>query len=344
MKERKRTRKGVLAGGNWIVDRVKMIDVFPERETLANIEGESRGTGGSPYNLLVGLARLGAPFPLSAAGRVGSDELGKEILRHCRRHRIQVRQLQAAPGSSTSYTDVMTEAEGGRRTFFHFRGANAEWTGQELDFGKSTARHFHLGYLLLLDALDQAGAAQGTGAAALLARAQEAGLTTSIDAVSEDSDRFAEIIPPALKHTDYCFLNEIEAGRTTGFAIRDPEGRLDRVALRHAAGKLLEYGIGRMVVIHFAEGAFARTKEGSDYWQGSLRLPSESIRGSAGAGDAFLAGTLYGLMEGWSIQQALLAGVCAAAASLGHPTCTEGVLPMDQCLELAREHRPRSFR
>jgi len=57
---------------------------------------------------------------------------------------------------------------------------------------KRTPRIFHLGYLLLLDALDQPDAKFGTQAARLLAAAQAAGVKTSVDVVSEDSDRFAK--------------------------------------------------------------------------------------------------------------------------------------------------------
>src|SRR4029078_13429583 len=120
----------------------------------------------------------------------------------------------------TSYTDVMTEKEGGRRTFFHMRGANALWDGSDLSFSRVKARIFHLGYLLLLDSLDAPDAKFGTKAARLLAEAQAAGVMTSVDVVSEDSDRFARIVNPALKHVDYCILNEVEAGRTTGFKVR----------------------------------------------------------------------------------------------------------------------------
>jgi hypothetical protein len=62
----------------------------------------------------------------------------------------------------------MTEASDGHRTFFHHRGANALWTGAGLNFRKVNARIFHLGYLLLLDALDAPDAKFGTKAAALL--------------------------------------------------------------------------------------------------------------------------------------------------------------------------------
>src|SRR5439155_24013931 len=168
-----------------------------------------------------------------------------------------------------------------------------------LNFGKTRPRIFHLGYLLLLDALDEPDAKFGTKAARLLAGAQAAGVKTSVDIVSEDSDRYSKIVSPALRNVDYCILNEIEAGKTTGFKIRLPGNQLDTVALRHAAGALLQRGVRELVVIHFPEGAFARTRKGGDVWQSSCKLPSRYIAGTAGAGDAFSAGVLRGLHEGW---------------------------------------------
>ncbi len=330
-------RRGLLAGGNWIIDQVKMIDVYPQPEQLANIRSQSEGTGGAPYNVLVDLARSGTPFPLFAAGMVGKDALGEHILTTCRRYKIDVQHLGTTPKAPTSYTDVMTEQGHGRRTFFHARGANALWRGDDLDFKKLNVRIFHLGYLLLLDALDEPDPRFGTKAARLLARAQAAGVKTCADVVSEDSDRFGRIVNPALRHVDYCILNEIEAGKTTGFKIRQPGGELDTVALRHAAGALLQQGVRELVVVHFVEGSFARTRKGEDFWQPSLKLPPNYIGGTAGAGDAFCAGVLYGLHEGWDLQRCLLTGVCIAAASLSDATCTSGVKSLNNSLGLARK-------
>src|SRR5437016_1851365 len=330
-------RRGLLAGGNWIVDQVKLIDVYPKPEQLGNIRGQSQGTGGAPYNVLIDLAKLGAPFPLSGAGLVGKDSLGRLILDDCRQHRIGVRHLGATPHAPTSYTDVMTEQSGGRRTFFHARGANALWRGADLDFEKTRPRMFHLGYLLLLDALDQPDGKYGTRAARLLASAQASGIKTSVDVVSEDSDRFAKIVSPALRNVEYCILNEIEAGKTTGFKIRGAAGALDTVAVRHAAGALLQQGVRDLVVIHFPEGAFARTRRGEDVWQSSLKLPPKYIAGTAGAGDAFCAGVLLGLHEGWELQRCLLTGVCIAGASLSDPTCTAGVKSLSGSMGLAKK-------
>jgi sugar/nucleoside kinase (ribokinase family) len=330
-------RRGLLAGGNWIIDQVKLIDVYPQPEQLGNILGQAQGAGGAPFNVLVDLARTGAPFPLAAAGLVGDDALGKMVLDICRRHKIDIRHLGVTKKASTSFTDVMTEPGHGRRTFFHARGANALWRGDDLDFNRIRARIFHLGYLLLLDALDAPDSRYGTRAARLLAAAQAAGLRTSVDVVSEHSNRFARIVNPALKYVDYCILNEIEAGKTAGFKIRLPDGRLDTVALRHAAGALLQQGVRELVVIHFPEGAFARTRKGDDIWQPSLKLPPKYIAGMAGAGDAFCAGVLLGLHEEWDLQRTLLTGVCIAAASLSDATCTAGVKSLGSSLALARK-------
>ena len=335
-------RRGLLAGGNWIIDQVKVIDVYPQRDQLANIRSQSQGTGGAPYNVLINLARIGVRFPLFGAGLVGKDALGEIILDDCRKHKIDIRALRATPDAPTSFTDVMTEQADGRRTFFHHRGANARWRGEDLNFSRIKAAIFHLGYLLLLDALDEPDAKFGTRAARLLSAAQDAGLKTSVDVVSEDSNRFPKVVTPALKYVDYCILNEIEAGKTAGFKIRQADGRLDKVALRHAAGALLQCGVRELVIIHFPEGSFARTRKGEDAWQSSLNLPGKFIAGAAGAGDAFCAGVLLGLHEGWELSRCLETGVCVAAASLTDPTCTGGMKPLSACLALARKYGYRA--
>jgi sugar/nucleoside kinase (ribokinase family) len=333
-------RSGILAGGNWIIDQVKIIDSYPALEQLANIRSQHQGTGGSPYNILLDLAKLGVEFPLFGAGLVGKDGLGQSILEDCAKHGIDTKHLKSTAEAATSFTDVMTIQGSGKRTFFHNRGANALWDGKDIDFSKSKARIFHLGYLLLLDKMDFVGKDGLTGAAKLLAAAQAAGLKTCIDVVSEVGDRFKAVVTPALKHCDYAIINEYEAGMVTGFRIRK-EGVLDTVSLRHAAGAILQLGVKDLVVIHFPEGCFARTRDGKDHWQPSLKVPAKAIAGTAGAGDAFAAGVLLGLHEGWDLQKSMLTGVCAAAASLSDPTCTGGMKPLAQVEALKKKYGVR---
>ena len=103
------------------------------------------------------------------------------------------------------------------------------------------------------------------------------------------------------------------------------------------SGALLQQGVREWVVIHFPEGAFARTRKGEDFWQSALKLPREFIKGTAGAGDAFCAGVLLGLHEDWDLPRCLTTGVCIAAASLSDATCTAGVKSLNSSLALARK-------
>jgi sugar/nucleoside kinase (ribokinase family) len=330
------SRRGVLAAGNWIIDHTKIIDIYPVQDALCNILSETQGNGGSPYNLLVDLARLGASFPLEALGLVGADPDGETIYADCRQHRIATNQLRISKEAHTSYTDVMTVQSAGRRTFFHQRGANALLGPEHFDFTASRAKHFHLGYLLLLDRLDQPDPEHGTVAAGLLGQARAAGFKTSIDVVSEDSQRFPAVVRPALKHTDYAILNEFEAERTTGRKIRTGPG-IDGAQLDAAARDLLEAGVREWVVIHFPEGAIAAGRDGGILRQGSVRVAQEKIIGTAGAGDAFGAGLLFGIHEEKPMEECLRSAVCAAAACLTEATCSGGIRSLAQCLELGRE-------
>jgi sugar/nucleoside kinase (ribokinase family) len=330
-------RTGIIAGGNWIVDAVKMVDVWPQQDTLANILNTTKGSGGSPFNILVDLALLGASFPLAGCGLVGDDDNGRWVLDFCAKHGIDTAHLMKTAAAPTSFTDVMTVKDTGRRTFFHARGANALLDAPHFDFTATNARIFHLGYLLLLDKLDAPSATHGTIAAQVLAKAQAAGLKTSVDCVSEDSDRFPKIVMPALKHVDYCIMNEFEAGRCTGRRVRKNE-KIDPIQIRGAMQLLIDAGVRERVVVHFPEGGCALGRDGDWTEHHSVKLPYGYVKGAAGAGDAFGAGVLLGWHEGKSVSEQLRYGVCAAAANLSEETCTGGLRPLAACLEIGKRY------
>ena len=335
-------RVGIVAGGNWIVDHTKIIDGYPPQDTLANILSQTSSNGGGPYNVLIDLAHLEVPFPLEAIGLVGDDAEGEYIRRDCQSHKIDVRQLRITKEAPTSYTDAMTVKSTGRRTFFHQRGANAFLDAPHFDFAQSNARIFHLGYLLLLDRLDQPDPDWGTVAASVLRRAQAAGFKTSADVVSVESNRFADVVLPALRFCDYCILNELEAERTTGVPIIK-EGVVDLSGAQTAARQLVDAGVREWVVIHFPSGAIAVNRQDNQLLQPSVKMPQTSIAGTTGAGDAFAAGVLLGLHENAPMETALRYGVCTAAASLTEASSSDGVVPLTECLRLAESYGYRDL-
>ncbi len=304
-------RSGIVCGGNWIVDRVKTIDAYPREEKLANIRTESRRHGGCAFNVLVSLAKLGAPFPLSGIGLVGEDEDGDYVVALCRQFGIDASAIGRTAKAATSYTDVMSVADTGRRTFFHARGANSLLGPEHFDFSGLTAKHLHLGYLLLLDSLDNLDSACSTGAAEVLRAAKEAGLTTSIDLVSEASDRFRDLVPPALPFVDVCFMNEYELSQTTGISVLEDVGQ---EVVRKAVAALFDLGLTGAAVIHSARFAFSITHKGEESWVPCEQL--EGIESTVGAGDSFAAGYLYGFHDSRNHSACLLLGVQAATSCL----------------------------
>jgi sugar/nucleoside kinase (ribokinase family) len=333
MNTRNNTRFGIIAAGNWIVDHVKIIDAYPAQDALANIQNEFVNNGGSPFNVLKDLSRLGAAFPLKGIGLVGNDANGKWIKQECKRCGIEASGLFSSDDAATSYTDVMSVASTGRRTFFHQRGANAFLNESHFDFSGSTEKIFHLGYLLLLDALDAIGDDGLTAAARVLHRARQAGLETCVDLVSSESPHFSATVTPSLPFVDYLFLNEFEAEKCTGITLCEA---ITLDALRQSAQTLFEKGVNKWVVIHFAQGVYARYKNGEEMIKGALSFPNELIVSSVGAGDALLAGTLFGIHEGWNMNESIKLGICAAASSLLHASCSEGVQRFNDCLKLEK--------
>ena len=326
------TRSGILAGGNWIVDKIKFVDFYPQQDALASILSQSVGNGGSPFNILVDLAKMQVNIPLEGVGLIGNDDEGAWIERQCAANKIATNQLKRVDGASTSYTDVMTVKSTGRRTFFHQRGANALLDIADFDFTSTSARIFHLGYMLLLDRLDSPDEELGTRAAHVLRNASRAGLKTSLDVVSEDSQRFPQIVLPTLKQIDYALLNDFEAERTTGLAIRR-DNEIDFEALRQASEKMLDAGVREWVIIHFPEGSSAMGPDRKLHTVKSLTIPPSEIVSTVGAGDAFAAGVLYGLHENAPIETALTYGTCVSAQCLRGAGTSDAILPLADCLK-----------
>ena len=318
-------RKGIIGVGNWIVDSVKFITVYPQKGNLTNIVGQDQGLGGCAHNVLADLASLKSGLPLYAGGCIGDDQYGRMCLDACDRLGIDRTNIKTLPGEATSYTDVMSEIEGGRaRTFFHCRGANAKLTVEQVLDCKCPARIFHLGYLLLLDGLDKEDPEYGVAAARALDGLSKQGYETSVDVVSEESDRYQKIVLPCLKYTDYFIVNEVEAEKSLGITLRKADGTIDFKDVENAARALLDKGVRKMVVIHFPEGGVVATKDGRCCSAPSFSPAKEEIVSTVGAGDAFCAGSLYAIHEGYDLKDLLDFASACARFNLFSSTSTGG--------------------
>ena len=325
-------RKGFLTAGNWLVDMIKMIDEYPKPGHFSRILDQKSSCGGV-FNTCIDLAIMDPTIPHYAAGIIGNDANGKQLL-HCLNHAgVDTDSMSTTDAAPTSYTDVMTEQVSGNRTFFHSPGANALLTPEVITGSVNNARIFHLAYLLALESIDSFDKTYQVTAARLLHDMQMLGYKTSADAVSDSGDRFRSVVVPCLKYLDYFIINEIEAGEITGHVIRTEDDTIDRAALEESAHKLIELGVNDTVVIHMPEGAFAIDTRGKTAYAGSTTVAESEIVSSVGAGDAFCAGALYGLHEGWELKKILQIANASANFNLKSGTGTGGAVPLDTLIE-----------
>lgn len=326
--------KGICVAGNMMVDILYPVAGWPKRGELVHIlDGISRSIGGAVCNVLVDLAKLDPQMKLYAVGKNGADAEGDLIMQRLNEHPNIDTSAIVREGIS-AFTAVMNDMQSGERTFFTYLGANGRFCEEDIDWDKIDADIFHIGYIMLLNALDQPDDECGTKLARVLRCARQRGMKTSIDVVSEASDRFTRLVVPALKYTDYCVINEVEAQQTTGIALRSPDGALLRENMPAALRAMKDMGVSTWAVIHCPEGGFGLDECGRYTALDSLRLPSGYIKGSVGAGDAFCAGVLYGAEKGYGLEASIRLGVASAACSLSEPGATEGMRSEAEAMKL----------
>lgn len=324
--------KKIVFAGNLIVDSVKTISAWPEKGMLVSITDVTRAVGGAVCNTAVDLKTLDPSVVVCALGKVGDDDAGAFACSFLESRGIDVSGVRRTAERPTSFTDVMTVAGTGERTFFNMHGADSMLLPDDVDVRALDCDIFHLGYLLLLDGLDGSDEEYGTKAARLLANVQAVGIKTSVDIVSDQSDRFARIVRPALKYCDYLVVNEIEGSMATGLPCRDASGRVTATLLTAIAEGLFQLGVREKVVLHCPEMSVARDSSGTVTVVPSLNLPSNWIKGSVGAGDAFCAGMLYSFLVGLPDEEGMRLASCAAAANLSVPDSVSGARSLaDTC-------------
>ncbi|MCP3680698.1 MAG: carbohydrate kinase family protein [Gammaproteobacteria bacterium] len=329
---------GIACAGNWVLDRSKFINYYPEISGHTTVYNSIPSTGGGALNVLVSLARLQPAFPTYGVGIVGEGSRARELMQLCEQSEVNCDYVKRVAGQS-SFTDAYILPDGSR-TIFHCPGVNNLLSLEDIPvemLKQQGVKLFYLGHLMILDALDAPDSDYGTKSARLLSLLQAAGMETAIDMVSNPSLSYDKLVIPALRYTDHLICNEFEAEQLTGIKVRQMNGQLSADGMKRSARRAFELGVEQSVTFHSPQEAYCLLIDGSEYYQPALTVPSDKIIASCGAGDAFCAGMLYGIHEGWDRQKALLLGVCTAAASLTAATNSEGIDDAEKMLMMAQE-------
>ena len=331
-----KSRKGFITGGTWCADHNKLVEHWPKEEEVVEIIGGNVRGGGSACNLAIDLKRLDPAIPVSTIGLLGEDEDGEVLMQEALSAGIDTTFLKRIDLSKTQRTDAYTASSSGRRTHLYFAGTAAYLTPDDFDFSKSNARIFHLGLPGVHEKLDKSWDQDPNGWVTVLKKAKAAEFITNLELCSISAKKIYELVNPCLQFLDLLIVNDFEICAISGMEL-SPEQPTDFDACKVAARDVLRSGTMQLVAVHFPEGAFVYTRDGTFYSHPSVAIPEAAIIGTNGAGDAFAAGFLYALHENMGIETAIITGHSAAAASVRGIGTSDQVETFQRSREIANK-------
>ena len=315
-------KSGIAVAGSILVDEINEISAYPNAGELTKIKSLKKSVGGCVPNVAIDLKRLCPDLTVKAVGKVGADENGKYVNAVLSQNGVDVENVSIGE-EKTSFTQVMS-VTGGQRTFFTYAGASADFGENDVTMSALNVKMLHLGYFLLLDKIDN-----GDGEK-ILKTAQEAGVKTSIDLVSENSNRYSLVVP-CLKYVDNLIVNEVEAGKICGI-----EPSVEN--LPEIAKTLKGMGVRERVIIHTPDLGLCCGENGMSMVY-SYKLPDGYIKGTTGAGDAFCAGALLGIHEELSDVEILNMATIAATGALSTADATSGLKTYEELKEICKDFK-----
>ena len=268
--------------------------------------------GGVGGNISSALAKLGVPVAL--LGAVGEDRFGDLALRELRKNGVNVTYVRRIAEEFTGVNVVLLDPSG-ERTMICARGANAAYRlrGNELELLREV-RHLHIsGYMMLNDD-------GGASCIRLLSFAKRWDVSTSMDleGIALKDPRKAFKVKGLV---DYPLMNEFEARSL----LRAEKLNEDKVK------SLKEALESKALLIKLGEKGCMVVEDEIQV------IPAYRVKvlDSTGAGDAFNAGFIYGLLRGLRISDsakignALGAYKCMGLGARHHPSIRQllGLFP-----------------
>ena len=310
---------GILCSGNIVHDTL----VHPVDQMLwgatTRVETMECHIGGNGANTAIALATLGVPVRL--LGAVGCDDQGRFVLDALRRAGVDTSAVTPLDAATASTVALVNSA--GDRMFLHRIGVGNAAFAAPIEFAPPLTEgmsHYHLGSIFMLPNLRPV-------AAATLARARGAGLTTSLDTNWDPQGLWMADLAPCLPELDFIFVNEDEARMCTGFS-EAPEAA--RVLLGHGA---------RVAVIKLGPRGCAIYTADEE-----VRSPAFEVeaRDTTGAGDCFVAGFLAAIRQGKTLAQAGRLANAVAAFTVQQLGGSAGIPPLPQIEAWATTARQRT--
>ncbi|NIK78576.1 sugar/nucleoside kinase (ribokinase family) [Paenibacillus castaneae] len=259
-----------------------LVDFTPAGKSENGNQQFECNPGGAPANVLAALAKLGKKT--SFIGKVGNDQFGtflKETLETCEVH---TGGLVVSSEVSTTLAFVHLDDMGDRSFSFHRKpGSDQTLHENEVDYSLiDQARIFHFGSISMTHEPSR------TATLHALEHAKKSGAWISFDpnlrlSLWDDLTHAKSAIIAGLKYSDITKLSEEELAFITG--TKDLEKGSKYISET--------YGVKLVLITLAEEGCYYR------FGQQSGKVPGFRVDtiDTTGAGDAFLGGILFALLE-----------------------------------------------
>jgi sugar/nucleoside kinase (ribokinase family) len=318
-------------------------------------------TGGPVSNTGLSLTKLGIQTQLM--GKVGDDILGQVVKEIVSSYGPNLTSgMVVDRTTSTSYT-VVFSPPGVDRFFIHYPGANDTFSADDVRYDLvSEVRLFHFGYPPIMRLMFEN---DGANLVKIFRRAKETGVTTSLDMALPDPSSAAgradwvAILKATLPYVDV-FLPSIE--EILYMLRRETYDELYQAAngpnflplitpqlLSDTSQELLKMGV-KVVCLKLGDrGLYLRTADQSAIESLGRARPSDpaawadkelwtscfkvDVVGTAGSGDATIAGFLSALLRGMSPEEAVTAAVAVGACNVEAADTLSGVRPWDETMQ-----------
>jgi sugar/nucleoside kinase (ribokinase family) len=266
------------------VDHLVVVPHYPEFDTKIRLVAHERGAGGQTATAMTGLRRLG--LKTAYAGRFGSDDAGRFGFDSLRAEGVDVEFAEIVEGARNQIAYILIDARTGERTVIWDRDERLAYRAEETPRGFAAR-----GRVLHMDAHDPSACAR------MAREAHEAGTVVSLDI-----DNIYEGLGELLPHVDLLISSKEFPRRLTG--VDDERAALAEMKTRLRPDAVVGMTLGERGAVVFHGGVFVESH--------AFAVPG-GCRDTTGAGDAFHAGFLYGLLRGEEIEGCLTLG-CAVAA------------------------------
>jgi sugar/nucleoside kinase (ribokinase family) len=271
--------------------------------------------GGCASNTAFDLAGLG--MRVGVVGCVGQDLFGRFIIDTLAAAQIDVCDIRQLSDAETSGT-LIINVRGEDRRFIHAAGANARLEDAHIPLDRvRSAKVLYVGGYLLMPALE------GEPLASLFRQARASGVKTVLDIVVPPAGDHWRKLESVLAETDFFLPNRDEAALLTGFD--DPVSQAQRFA---------GAGAGAVVITCGGEGCVVVSG------QDRLRAPAHQVeyKGGTGAGDAFDAGFITGLLLNEDLAGCLRWGSAIVASCVRSISATQSVFNRHEAEAFMRAH------